>query len=391
MSKPRISRTRLAVIFSVAGLAAILAGIRLFVLDDSRADADAAAATADQSLPVSVIRVGMQSSYRVSRMFTGRVTPRRRTDLGFELAGELAELAIDTGDRVEKGQRLARLDTAHRRARRRQLGAALAEARADLRLAEKTRSRTERLFKQGHVSEDRLDQAVAEAEAAQARVDSAVAEVALIDVELANSDLLAPYAGTIERRLLDEGAIVDPGEPVARLIEDSVLEAEIGLPLEFSRRLSPGAHLPLKTESGELVFGRVRALVPAIRGDTRTTLVTLSIAGDVTADIADGSLVTLELKDRIEDAGFWIPISALSADVRGLWRVYTVVGADSGAPRVTFENVQILHSEDTRAYVSGTVNDGDLLLSGGVERVVPGDTVRIVSESPAPRADDGSR
>lgn len=332
----------------------------------------------ERALPVSVLTARQQDSYELRRGFTGRAVARRRSDLGFESAGKLADIAVDSGSRVEAGEVLARLDTERLEARRRELAAQRAEAEANLVLAEKTRARNEQLLAQGHVPQQRYDETLADRDAARARRDSLDASIAAVDVDLAKSELRAPFAGVVERRHLDEGAVIEAGRPVVRLLESDILEAEIGLPLAFARRLGPGDHMPLRTDKGDLVFARVRAVVPAVRGETRTALVAFSIVGEVTADIADGALVTAELAESVSAQGFWLPVRALTADIRGLWRVYKVVRDDAGVPRIAFENVQILHSEDDRVFVSGSLQDGDRVIDGGTARLVPGKRVEIV-------------
>lgn len=332
----------------------------------------------EHAMPVSVLKVHIQDSYTALRGFTGRAVARRSADLGFESGGKLADVRVDAGDRVAEGEQLASLDTQRLEARRRELRAELAEAQANLELARKTRKRSAELFERGHLPEQRLDEAVAEQDAAQARLERVRAALNSIAVDLDKAVLTAPFGGVIERRLADEGTVLATGTPVLRLIESDALEAEVGLPLAFAETMRAGDAVPLKTQGGDLVFARVKAKVPAVRGETRTALVTLTIDGEAQAAIADGALVTAELSETVDTSGFWLPLRALTADVRGLWRVYKVVEGKDGANRVVFENVQILHSEGDRAFVSGTVKDGDLVIEGGVARVVPGKRVEIV-------------
>ncbi|GAB4130329.1 MAG: efflux RND transporter periplasmic adaptor subunit [Rhodothalassiaceae bacterium] len=332
----------------------------------------------EPALPVSVLKVALSDHYVVARGFTGRVTARRRADLGFERDGRIAEMLVDDGAQVRKGEKLAILDKARLLAERREADASIAEAEANLARAERAFERTRTLFEQGHVSEQRLDDDRAATDAARATLDRFKATRDRIDVELTKSVLLAPFDGVIERRLADEGAVIATGTPVLQIVESGRLEAEVGMPLSFANTLEPGAHLPLRTGTGEVLFAEVTAVVPVVRGETRTALVTLALSGEVSREIADGSIVSAEINDRIAASGFWIPIRALTADVRGLWRVYKVMRAPDGVERVVFENVQLLHSEKDRAYVSGTVNEGDLLIDGGVARVVPGRRVEVV-------------
>ncbi len=371
----------------IAALVLLLGMLAIFGFAGLRGrGSDAAAGDGDRALPVSALRVELAHSYEMLRGFTGRVISRRRSELGFELSGQVATVLADDGDHVVAGEVLARLDTARLDARRRELVAQLAEAEARRALAEKTRARNETLFRQGHVTAQRLDEAVAQATAATAKVAAIKAAIAVLDVDLAKAELRAPFDGTIERRLIDEGTVVAAGTPVLRLVEAQSLEAEVGLPLRFAQSLAPGDHVPLATVDNDILFARVKGIVPVVRGETRTALVTLRLVGSAAAGISDGSLVTVEMRDRIEADGFWLPVRALTADVRGLWRVYKISRAPDGSQRVVFENVQILYSEDARAFVSGTVKDGDLLIDGGVARVTPGKKVEVVKINGTPVA-----
>jgi len=331
-------------------------------------------------LPVSVIPVEMQDAYDVDRRFTGRIVARRRTDLAFEFAGKVVRLSVDTGDRVTAGDVLAAQDTERLLARLEELEAQLAESEADLTLARRNLERSRTLFGQGHVSEQRLDDARAEADAATARRDRLSASIRLLRVDIDKAVLRAPYDGIVERRLIDEGAVVEAGASVFRFIEVGPMEAEIGVPARFAERLRVGDRVRVLAGDPSPREARVKAVVPAIRGETRTATLTLDLLPDDGPQPPDGTLVTLLLKERIAATGAWLPVRALTADVRGLWRVYKVVDSDDGAPRVAFGNVQVLYSDAARAFVTGTIRDGDLIIDEGVSRVAPGtrvDPVRV--------------
>lgn len=374
----------------LATLAVIIVLALLFIVFAQRNGTDPDTAITDTPLPVSVMRVKMHDHYVIAREFTGRAVSRRSSDLGFETAGRIEEVRVDNGDHVNAGDMLAKLDTDRLNAQRKELVARLAETEANLIVAKKTAERTKALFAQGHVTEQRLDEALAAADSAAAIKASAAAALASVTITIEKATLTAPYKGVITRRLLDEGTTVTAGVPVLSLIEDGPLEAEVGMPLDFAARLAPGDHVPLKTQSGDLVFSKVRAIVPVIRGETRTALVTLNIVGEAALPIADGSLVTAEINENVPASGFWLPLRALTADVRGLWRVYKVVENGNGTRHVVFENVQIIHSEGDRAYVSGTVGDGDLIIDGGVARVGPGKRVDVVRIDGAATASGGA-
>ncbi len=343
-----------------------------------------------RAMPVATILVRYQDSYRVRVGYTGRVSAPRRAALGFELGGRLARIAVREGDRVAAGSVLAELDTARLDAERAELVARRHEAEADLDLATRTHRRLAALHRDGHVSSQRLDEAKARRDVAAARVARLAAAIARIDVELAKTRLLAPFEATVSRRLADEGTVLSAGAPVVEVIESGrPAEAKIGLPLRFADRLETGRTYPLRLESGRRVEARLAGLVPSLAGRARTLLARFALPVAAGTDAVDGSLAVLTLTDEVPQRGFWLPIDALTADLRGLWRVYKVIPpAHAGAPaRVAFENVQVLHTDGRRVYVTGTLDEGDPVIAGGLTRLVPGMAVEIVARRRPPGAD----
>ncbi|RMF17914.1 MAG: efflux RND transporter periplasmic adaptor subunit [Alphaproteobacteria bacterium] len=359
----------------------------------SPGDKEAAREPADdpdqaRPMPVAAIVVHYQNSYRVRVGYTGRIHAPRRGSLGFERSGRLARIMVREGDRVAAGAVLAELDTARLDAQLAELKAQHHEAEADLKLAKRTYRRLAVLHRDGHVSSQRLDEAEARREAAAARVARLAASIDRLDVELAKSRLLAPFEAVVTRRIADEGTVLAAGAPVIEVIESArPAEAKIGLPLHFAERLKTGERYPVRLEDGRTVEARLAGLVPSLAGRARTLLARLELPDGSGA--IDGSLAILSLEDVVAQRGFWLPVDALTADLRGLWRVYKVIpsaGAREPA-RVAFENVQILHTDGRRAYVTGTLDEGDAVIAGGLTRVVPGMAVEIVER----RASDGAR
>ena len=175
----------------------------------------AVAAEGEQSaLLVRVAAVETVAEYAVEREYVGRVEARRRAQVGFELGGELAAVAVDEGDRVESGAVLARLDTARLEARRAEARAALEQARSASEFAERSRERNEVAADFDGVSAQELDLAVDRANAAAAGLAAAEARLATVEVDLSKSSLRAPFDAVVVRRRFDEGQIVAAGQPV---------------------------------------------------------------------------------------------------------------------------------------------------------------------------------
>jgi RND family efflux transporter MFP subunit len=354
---------------------------------------DAAAGTrADAAtlMPVSVLHTAAAEGYRLERVYSGRVEPFRNSDTGFERAGLLAEVAVREGDRVSAGQLLARLDTALLQARRRELAAGLAQAEADLALAEATLTRHRGSVQQGAVTRQALDEAQAAERAAVAALDLARARVGSVDLDIARSTLYAPFAGAVTRRLADEGRVLQAGEPVLRLQETRTPELRVGVAGALAERLEPGRVYPLSHRDRSF-DARLRAVLPVRAGAARTVDALFAPVAPDTPEVQalrPGDLVQLRLADWIDEPGTWLPLASLTRGMRGLWNVYRVesgpgIAEAEGTGRLRLQPVEVLHQAGERVFVRAGLADGTRIVAAGLHRVVPGQQVRLLDDTGA--------
>jgi hypothetical protein len=84
------------------------------------------------------------------------------------------------------------------------------------------------------------------------------------------------------------------------------------------------------------------------------------------------------LEREVQERGFWAPMTALSEGRRGLWSVYAAVKDEaSGTLTVKPRPVEVLHVEAGRAFVRGGARQGDRIITSGINRIAPGQSVRI--------------
>ena len=329
-----------------------------------------------RTLPVRTTVVKLENGYMARRTFTGRAVAGRTSSLAFELNGTIKSIEVDMGAIVKEDSSLASLDTSRLEANRRQLSAERDEAVATLDLAERTFNRAAKTFEQGHASAQRRDEAEANAASLRARLKRFDATIAALDVDIAKATIKAPFTGTITKRNLDEGTVVAAGTPLLEITETSRMEAHIGMPPEHAIAVKNGAQYILRDGSRNIIEGaKVRSVVPVIEGNTRTMMVAFDIPADL---VARGELMHASVQNWQEAAGTWLPLRALSSDVRGLWRVYKVVNKTT-PPHVRFENVQILYSESDRAFVTGSISNDDLIIADGLERLASGQHVSVIA------------
>jgi len=165
--------------------------------------------------PIKMTEIGAAVS-AVSRAYPGRVAPALEAELGFEVPGRISSFPVSEGQRVRKGQVLARLDPSDYQAQ-------LAAAQADLNAAEADYERFRELLGKNAVSERDFQTRERNFEVAQARIR--IAEKALGDTRLT-----AQFAGQVARKLVDDFQSVQAKQPVVLLQDHSHLEIKIDVP-----------------------------------------------------------------------------------------------------------------------------------------------------------------
>ncbi|WND01562.1 efflux RND transporter periplasmic adaptor subunit [Temperatibacter marinus] len=327
-------------------------------------------------VPVEVMTIQLQDSYEEWRSFTGRALAGKTSPLGFEMNGTLNKVTVDIGSRVSKGLPLAFLDTARAEANLNSLQAQKNAAEARLKLANQTLSRTKKTFTQGHLSAQRMDEAAANQLQALADLNNLSASIEALKIDIEKMTIKAPFSGVITERMADEGRIIGAGTPVLTLVETGHLEGHIGVSSGIADALEKKAEYRLLNPQRRDITGHsIRNILPVIEGQTRTRMVIFTLPEGA---IRDGDLVTMLIKDKKIATGAWVPLRALSADVRGLWRLNKVKTAEDGSSHVAFENVQILYTTGRKAFVSGTLSEGDKIVAGGIDKLAHNERVKIV-------------
>lgn len=335
------------------------------------------AVEANPPVSVGTLSVRQRVAYTINERFAGRLEPDRQTQLAFERAGLVIDVAFDEGDKVAAGEEVAELDTQKLKAEKARLAAERRVLEAKLALADATLKRQTALRSSGWQSAQRFDEArFARAEVAAdiERVDAAIAS---IDVDIGKSVLAAPFAGTIGARLVDEGAVVEAGTPILDLFATDTRLVRVGVSVDSAAFLEVGEAYPLRWGARALE-GKLVATRPDVSSVTQTVTALFRVGDGV--EIPFGDVVDLIVGKRIETRGIWVPISALTEGRKGIWSVYTVVDRE-GEQRVMREAVEVIHVENERAYVRGTLQDGQRIVVSGVNRVVPGQQVRAQSGS----------
>lgn len=343
------------------------------------------ASSAAPPVMVETLLLEERSGYPVTREYLGRMEPRRRSALGFELGGLLTEVLVDEGEAVVAGQALARLDTARLRAERVEAEARRAQAQAELELAELTAARQEELLSTRTIAAQQRDEAVKRAQALAATVRQADAQIARLDVDIEKSELRSPFAGVVGARLADEGAVLAAGQQLLEVLEKARPEARVSVPAVMVPLLEEGSGARLRhrgTDRG----ARVRAVLPTTIARTRTVDV-LFVFPESDFRFQEGDVVRLLWEEERRESGFRVPLSALTEGVRGLWSLYVAVpdrdsrrGGGEETLRAERREVEVLYQNGEWAFVRGVLESGDRLIASGLQKIVPGSPVATPEE-----------
>ncbi|MBI2501671.1 MAG: efflux RND transporter periplasmic adaptor subunit [Candidatus Latescibacteria bacterium] len=228
-------------------------------------------------LPVQVTRV-VQVQVPVVSPALGATQAPASAVLATRLMGRIDQVAVAEGDRVQRGQVLARLEDGDLRAHLDQARAALQDARARGAQASREVERRRQLRRDQALPQEGLDQAETQYARAQAAEQSARAGVAQVEVELSYTQVRSPLDGVVVRKFAQRGDLATPGTPLLEVEQHDPLEvvAEVGETLYSS--LGTGQEVEIEIPALlQRRSGRITALVPAADPRSRTFRVKVAL------------------------------------------------------------------------------------------------------------------
>ena len=307
------------------------------------------------SLEITTIEI--QDSYNTIQNFPGKILPLNYSKLAFEVPGKIQQVKIDIGDAVKKGDILAFLDPS-------EMQANLNQAQARFDLAEQALKRFQDLKSKGFISNQELDRANSEFLIAKAQVD-------LYSVKLEQTYIRAPFDGYIQNRFLDSGTVISPGVPILEIIDSSFVEAHVSVPSNVIEGLMEGESYSFLI--GMEIFPATLKRYTKMSGQGSDNRLCIF---EFNTFISPGSVSYLQLRQKKIKTGAWVPLKSLSQGTQGLWNLYTVSKDNNEQFKVAKEIVELIHVEGDNAYISGTISTGDMVVSGGAEKVIENEILK---------------
>jgi RND family efflux transporter MFP subunit len=353
------------------------------------------------------VRVAPAAEGSVARtiVVTGTLAAEERVVLSLKVPGRVAELAVDLGSPVRRGQVVARLDPTDFRHRVAQAEAALQQARVRLGLpadgtddrvdpettalvrqaravldeARLTRDRMATLWEQELIARAQLDQAVAALHVAEGRYQDAIeearnrqavlaqrrSELALARQHLADTRLLAPVDGMIAERRAAVGEYREAGAPVFTLVRVQPLRLRLAVPERATASVRVGQTVRVRVEGDPTAHpGRIARMAPAIDEQSRTLVVEAEVP-NTEGRLRPGAFARAEIVTVDAEPAVFVPAASV-VTFAGIERVFTVAEGRAVERRVTtgrrdgdrVEVVEGLAAGDAVVLEPGTLTGG---------------------------------
>ncbi|MCU0755705.1 MAG: efflux RND transporter periplasmic adaptor subunit [Xanthomonadales bacterium] len=368
--RPR--RTVYALAVAVAVAIASYTALRPDAAPPGPAPAVAAAPSAAHAVVsvAAVERIALSPQRRVSASVHSRSDAR----LAAEVGGRVLELA-EVGNRLRRGEPLARLDTAALDLAVREQQARIGRLGVEAEQAERQLRRFRQLGSAGHVSGLQLDEADARLQSLQAQQQEARAALAQLQLQIRRATPRAPFDGVVVERYSAAGELLGSGAPLLRLVDPADLEIRARAPVALAATLQAGSEVALQVDGREhrLPLGTV---VPVGDEVSRQLELRLPVGG---LDLTVGRAVELDLPTAEAREVLVVPRDAVVLRREGSHVLR--IGTDAQAERVAVETGD-RHGE--RIEVRGELAVGDRVIVRGGERLREGQRV-AVADAPAQR------
>ena len=300
--------------------------------------------------------------------------------VGAEANGlRLAEVRVNVGDVVRRGQVLARFAADMPQADLAQSKAAVAEAEATLADAAANAQRARDLQASGALSAQQINQYLTAERTAQARMAAVRAAAQVQQLRLAQTQVLAPDAGVISARSATVGAVVPAGMELFRLIRQSRLEWRAEVAASELALIQPGQAVRVTPAGGAVLAGKVRMVAPTVDAATRNGLVyvDLPVVGTAAPGGARAGMFARGEFSIGSRSALTLPQSAVL--LRDGFSYVFKVGSDN---KVVQTKVAVGQRVADRIEILSGLDAAARVVASGAGFLADGDTVRVVAAAP---------
>lgn len=305
---------------------------------------------------------------------TGRIEAEDEVPLAFRIGGRLLENNGKLGERMQRGDLVARLESQNEENQLRAATAALAAAQAQYNQASGHYDRQRTLFRQGWATRATYETAEKGKKTAAAQVDAAEAQLSAAEDLLGFTELRADQDGVFTTVGPGTGEVVQPGQMIVRVARQDGRDAVFDVPAQVIRSApsDPDIMVALAEDPAVKVRGRVREVSPQADPVTRTFKVKVTLEDPPEAmrlgATVNGTMTTTQ------DAVIEVPASALTRSEQqpAVWVV------DPANLTVALRPVEVKRFGEYLVAIAEGLKAGDVVVTAGVQALHPGQQVRLL-------------
>lgn len=235
--------------------------------------------------------------------------------LSVEVPGIVQELhqGFFIGGTIPKGETVLRMDQAQSQAQVQSAQASVASAAAIRQQAERTYRRQQSLFKKNLVAQSAVDDAKASADTAIANERQARAALTVVQQQLAQTILKAPFDLQVMKEMVSVGQYVTPGQPLAEVLNPGLLEIELHLSPARAQLIHQATSNAVQLPEFSNVQAFVHGVAPGLDPISRTVSVLVRVPGGKAQhpELLIGDYITVALPGRVDKPVYELPNTAL--------------------------------------------------------------------------------
>lgn len=332
------------------------------VLEDSLSKIDPSYGNpADKSVLVTAIAV-VEEPFEHKMLVSGTVGSRKNINVSAETMGKINRLSVKEGDKVRRGQVIAQVDAEV-------MVRNLQEMKTSYELLKTLFEKQEKLWKQSIGSELQYLQAKNNKESMEKRI-------AALNSQISQATIKAPFDGTIESILVNEGEMAAPGLPICRMVgsQDQYLQADVTE--QMIGKVKKGDKVNVEFPSlGKSITTTVSAVGDVINPENRTFSVEFNLPASSAAQFKPNLTAVVQLIDYQNTKAIAVPSNYILNDNKGSY-VY-VIKQENDQALADRRYIDRGLSFDTRTEVLKGLAAGEQIVGEGVREVVDGVAVTI--------------
>lgn len=293
----------------------------------------------------------------------GNVDTRQNLIIYPEFSGVLSQVYVKTGQKVSKGQTLAKIDDGG-------LSNQLAQMETQATLAKTTFERQKNLWDKKIGSEIQYLQA-------KTNYEAQMKAVAQMKAQIAKTIVRAPFSGIIDEVITDKGQVVGPGQQLMRIVNLSDMYVSANIPESFIGKIIVGAIVDVQIKSiGKTYQGKVRQVGNYINPNNRNFSIEVAVPNKDNL-LRPNQVAVLKIEDYKKPNAILVPESIVTENAAGE-KIIFIVDNTSKEPKALKKTITIGLTSGSNVEVKSGLNNGEMIITEGARSVQNGDKVEIL-------------